>query len=131
MKFIVCLDDKNGMLFNNRRQSRDRVVTEDIICNLADEKLLINEFSAKLFAEYGSKIELTDAPIKNRFFFAENLDLSAFETDISQIVVYRWNRIYPADFVCNIDFSKYNVDSQVEFAGNSHEKITKITYIKA
>lgn len=131
MKFIVCLDDKNGMLFNNRRQSRDKVVTEDIFNNLQNEKLLINEFSAKLFAEYGSKVELTDIPIKNRTFFAENLDLSDFETDISQIVVYRWNRIYPADFVCNIDFSKYKVDSQVEFAGNSHEKITKITYIKA
>ena len=30
MTLYVCLDDKNGMLFNNRRQSRDRVVLEDI-----------------------------------------------------------------------------------------------------
>ena len=31
MKIIVCLDDNNGMLFNNRRQSRDKTVVEDII----------------------------------------------------------------------------------------------------
>ena len=31
MKIIACLDDNNGLLFNNRRQSRDRVVIEDIL----------------------------------------------------------------------------------------------------
>ena len=30
MRLIVCLDDKNGMAFNHRRQSRDRIVTEKI-----------------------------------------------------------------------------------------------------
>lgn len=24
MKIIVCIDDKNGMMFNHRRQSKDR-----------------------------------------------------------------------------------------------------------
>ena len=28
MKLIVCLDDGDGMLFNNRRQSRDKAVCE-------------------------------------------------------------------------------------------------------
>ena len=31
MKMIVCLDDRNGVSFNNRRQSRDRVVIQDIL----------------------------------------------------------------------------------------------------
>ena len=31
MKIIVCLDDNSGMMFNRRRQSRDRVVIDDII----------------------------------------------------------------------------------------------------
>ena len=30
MRLIVCLDDKNGMAFNHRRQSRDRIITETI-----------------------------------------------------------------------------------------------------
>ena len=30
MNIIVCLDDNQGMLFNKRRQSKDRQVLEDI-----------------------------------------------------------------------------------------------------
>ena len=30
MRVIVFLDDKNGMLFNKRRQSRDQAVLEEI-----------------------------------------------------------------------------------------------------
>ena len=30
MKLIVCLDDNNGMMFNKRRQSRDRVLIENV-----------------------------------------------------------------------------------------------------
>ena len=47
---IVCLDDENGMLFNGRRQSRDRVVTERIALLAAGKKLWMNEYSAGLFA---------------------------------------------------------------------------------
>ena len=31
MKLIVCMDDKNGMAFNHRRQSRDRVLAKRIM----------------------------------------------------------------------------------------------------
>ena len=30
MKVIVCVDDNNGMMFNNRRQSRDEKVIEKV-----------------------------------------------------------------------------------------------------
>ena len=30
LRLIVCLDDKNGMAFNHRRQSRDCIVTAKI-----------------------------------------------------------------------------------------------------
>ena len=44
MKIIACLDDNNGLLFNNRRQSRDRVVIEDILKDCHNSKLWINNF---------------------------------------------------------------------------------------
>ncbi len=47
---IVCLDDENGMLFNGRRQSRDRVVTERIALLAAGKKLWMNGYSAGLLA---------------------------------------------------------------------------------
>gem|GEM_PF-5722604 len=31
MDVFVCLDDRNGMLFNHRRQSRDREVIRDVL----------------------------------------------------------------------------------------------------
>ena len=41
MKIIACLDDNNGLLFNNRRQSRDRVVIEDILKDCHNSKLSV------------------------------------------------------------------------------------------
>ena len=48
MKLIVCLDDNNGMMFNKRRQSRDRVLVENVVELCKSEKLYTNEYSAKL-----------------------------------------------------------------------------------
>ena len=39
MKLIVCLDDNKGMMFNNRRQSRDRVLIENVLELCKGEKL--------------------------------------------------------------------------------------------
>ncbi len=128
VKIIICLDDNNGMLFNNRRQSRDRVVIEDVFNTLGDEKLCVNEFSVKLFTEYQEHIKVVDKPCRGEFFFAENVDLNSFKDEISQIIVYKWNRVYPYDFSCNLDFSQFNIVEQIEFQGFSHEKITKIIY---
>ena len=30
MEWMICVDDNNGVCFNERRQSRDRVVTADM-----------------------------------------------------------------------------------------------------
>ena len=49
MKIIVCVDLNNGMLFNSRRQSRDRTVIEYIYNFVGEKKLWITEFSKDLF----------------------------------------------------------------------------------
>ena len=129
MKIILCLDDNNGMLFNNRRQSRDRVLVEDIINNLQGEKLNIFEFSKALFEDFSDKICIAEKLEKGKLYFVENLDLEPFSKDITEIIVYKWNRIYPADFYCKIDFGfRFFVAEETELSGNSHEKITKIIW---
>ena len=130
MRVIICLDDNNGMLFNNRRQSRDRVLISDIIENLKGEKLCLNEFSLPLFSEYEEHIQVCSAPEKGKLFFLENLDLSGFSQDLREVTVYRWNRAYPADFTCQLDFSSYEIINETEFQGSSHDKITKLVYVK-
>ena len=49
MRLIVCLDDKNGMAFNHRRQSRDRIITETIEELVKGSTLHFSPYSAKLF----------------------------------------------------------------------------------
>ena len=61
-------------------------------------------------------------------YFIENIDLKSYEDSLDEIVVYRWNRVYPADFYCEIDLGAFNIMSEGEFSGSSHEKITKIVY---
>ena len=128
MKVIVCLDDNNGMLFNNRRQSRDSLLIEHIMSGSGDEKLNILEFSKGLFTQYAGKINVVTEIKCEGVYFIENVDLTEFVDMIDEITVYKWNRAYPADFCCNIDFSSFVVKDVCEFTGNSHEKITKIVY---
>ena len=46
---IICLDDKNGYLFNKRRQSQDRVLRAKLIEMTGDSKLWMNAYSQKQF----------------------------------------------------------------------------------
>ena len=131
MKVIICLDDNGGMLFNNRRQSRDKVVLKDIVDCLDGSKLYISEFSQKLFSDCADFVIVDDDFLtgagEDDLCFVENKSLGDV-SGIIEIIVYKWNRIYPADFKCDIDFSKYKLVQSIDFKGFSHEKITKETY---
>ncbi len=131
MKVIICLDDNGGMLFNNRRQSRDKEVLKDIVNNLKGNKIYLSPFSQKLFADYPDSVIADEDFLveagENDVCFIENKPLKDV-SGISEITVYKWNRIYPSDLKCDIDFSLYNLVESVDFKGFSHDKITKETY---
>ena len=133
MKVILCLDDNNGMLFNKRRQSRDRVVTEDVFSDLNGKKLKISPFSEKLFGEFSQSLCIDDDFLNNAdendVCFVEDRELKAFN-NITEITVYKWNRVYPADFKCDVDFTSFDLVEEREFQGFSHEKITKQIFRK-
>lgn len=134
MKVFLCLDNKNGRLFNNRRQSRDRLLIDDLVCTVGKNRLFINSFSAPLFENSVGPVFIDDNFMKiageDDFCFVENIPLSPYIQEITMIIVYRWNREYPADFLLDIDLTagKYTLVSSEDFAGFSHDKITKETY---
>ncbi len=128
MKLIVCLDDKNGMLFNNRRQSRDKVLIENMLEFCKGEQLYTNEYSAKLFPENSVKICEKPEDIEKGYFFAENIFPN--EENFEEIIVYKWNRVYPADVRFNIDLENWILTETVDFEGSSHEKITREIYVR-
>lgn len=133
MRVIVCLDDRNGMLFNRRRQSRDRRVVEDILRELGEKRLLVNGFSAPLFERAGERIRVVDDPLaaagRGDVCFVENLPLAPWAAAIERLTVYRWNRVYPADMRLDLALeSEWHLVAASDFPGFSHEKITKEIY---
>ena len=132
MNLIICLDDKNGMLFNKRRQSRDSVLNERVLAIAEGSRLLMNSYSAKLFADKAVVID------EDFLSTAESSDYCFCETAVEslenaeKIYVFRWNRHYPADTFFKFDIEKegYSLESTEEFVGSSHEKITLDIYKK-
>ena len=135
MKVIVCVDDNNGMMFNNRRQSRDRVLIGDLLNTAKEGRLYIAPYSNILFQNITTLIEsetLLDEAGSNDYCFIENKTLLPYSDRIDELIIYRWNRTYPADMHLDIDPEALSLKlvSTIEFAGSSHEKITKELYKK-
>lgn len=132
MNLIICLDDKNGMLFNKRRQSRDSVVNERVIALSDGNKLIMNAYSAKLFAD--TNIIVDDEFLNNAqsgdFCFAE-CKIDSLQ-NVEKLYIFRWNRVYPADTFFGFDIEKegFILESSEDFAGSSHDKITLDIYKK-
>ena len=134
MIVILCLDDKNGMMFNNRRQSKDKFVIQDILKLVDGKKLFISSYSESLFQGLESKLIIDNNFLNNAaeedYCFVENNNLKDFSEKIEKIIVYKWNRIYPSDLKLEITIQDWNLIGRFEFVGNSHDKITREVYVK-
>ena len=115
-------------MFNKRRQSRDRVLVENVLSFCKGQKLYTNEYSSKLFPENTVEIFDNMEEIGIAYCFAENFTVN--EEDVEEIIVYKWNRLYPADTYFNIDLADWNLTETVDFEGSSHEKITREIYVR-
>lgn len=130
MTVIFCLDDNKGMLFNERRLSRDAMVFDDIKTYLKGS-LLINSFSEKLVASSGIKYEIFNnfvtKPDAESFYFIESISIKEYLDKIDRIIIYWWNRKYPSDFRLDFEPSEFGFKSTstFDFEGKSHEKITR------
>lgn len=62
----------------------------------------------------------------------ENVPVDSCEKYVEKIIKFKWNREYPADFYFGIDVTLpvWKMIETEEFAGSSHEKITKEVYIR-
>lgn len=132
MKVIICIDNNMGMLFNNRRQSSDKLLIRHILTLTGKSRLFINSFSEDIikgdFAICDDNF-LINCP-KGDYCFVENADISPYEEKISGLILCCWNRTYPADFYLKTDLSKWRLISEQDIAGYSHKKITIKTYTK-
>ena len=131
MKLIVCVDDFNGMMFNNRRQSQDRALRERILRLVGEAPICMTPYTKKQFEDTDNIIVANEPPknIPEAYYFWEDgeVDVSWFDT----VIVYRWNRHYPADRHFNTELlSGFELSSADEFKGYSHDRITEQIFTK-
>lgn len=131
MTVIVCIDDRNGMAFNNRRQSQDKKLLERITSAVSGKRLLMNAYSADMFGKLPQVVvdeDFLNKAESNDICFAENIDVSPYADKIDKIIIYKWNRHYPSDLTFDIPLDNYEIIKTEDFQGNSHDRITKVTY---
>lgn len=127
MRLFICLDDGNGMAFNSRRQSRDSVMLSDMARLVGDGVLAVSEYSAPLLAGLGLRLSVSCTPYADKAAddcFIE-LEPPPPGARFSELVLYHWNRRYPADVYFKADMSSFKLCEQSSLTGTSHERITR------
>lgn len=120
------------MIFNKRRQSKDKNVIADIIKTIEDKKIYVSEYSKPLFPANTTQ-PLTSSTIfyntDNTYIFAEDILPENILSRTDNLIIYRWNTDYPYDIQFNYDLSQFKLTASIELIGNSHKTITKEIYI--
>ena len=91
-------------------------------------KLVIDPFSEKLIRE--AEIPYVLLPETGEDFFAETIPSDDMLEQTQKLVIYRWNRHYPADvrWDPDLDALGFVLRETTDFPGTSHEKITREVY---
>ena len=108
MILMACVDGRNGMAFNCRRQSRDRAVRADLLAEAGEDRLWVSEATARQFApEEQNRLRVDES-----FLEKAGPGEPCFVEDRSVAPLEGWT-----------------LARREEFPGFSHEIITKEVYI--
>ncbi len=139
MIIIVCVEDRWGMAFNGRRLSMDKAVKEKILELSSGSCLWMEEYSRKQFegtkglekADIRAGSSYMEEAGKGEFCFLERENLKGRRESIESVILFRWNRAYPADVFFDRELLRgLSLTKAEEFSGSSHEKITLEVYGK-
>ena len=134
MILMACVDGRNGMAFNCRRQSRDRAVRADLLAEVGEACLWVSGATARQFpAEEQSRLCVDESFLEKAGpgepCFVEDRSVAPFAGRVERVVLYRWGRAYPADLYWDLSLEGWTLARREEFPGSSHEIITKEVYI--
>lgn len=135
MNLIICIDDDNGMMFNNRRQSQDRELRERVCKLTKGHKLFMNNYTFGQFENYENYNIVVDKDFLDKaesgdYCFVENIDIGDCDLEIEKIILYKWNRKYPSNMKLSLSLQGWHLESSVDFKGYSHERITEEVWVK-
>lgn len=91
MIIIACTDDNQGMLFNHRRQSQDRVQRQRMLEQTGERKLWVDTYTARMFSgDDQERLEIDDQCLEHagdgEYCFVEKEDLCQAEEKIEKII---------------------------------------------
>lgn len=138
MYLIYCVDDRGGISFAGRRQSRDRMIRADMLAMAAGRALWMSPASRRQFIEpEAGAVICADEDFLARagagaLCFVEDRPARPWLEKTEGFILYHWNRVYPADLYLDVQppAEGFRLAETVEFPGYSHEKITKEVYIR-
>ena len=131
MKIAVCIEKSGGMLFNNRRVSKDSILQQKLFECVGEGNICLNEYSAKQFTST-EHLQVSDnfltVASNDDICFIENVEIPMDK--VTQVYLFQWNRDYPADtyFDYNLKELGFKKVRSEDFAGSSHKKITLEVY---
>ena len=128
MILISCIDDRGGLLFHGRRLSRDRVLCQDVLRTCAGSPL--SSLRDGLSSSILTSEDFLAQAAPGEFCFLEDRPIRPFLDRVESMVLYHWNRRYPADLFLDLDPAAlgWSLLGREEFPGSSHKKITKEVY---
>ena len=102
--------------FGNKKMSRDQIVSRSTEA-IRDGLTWLNGLGIL------TQEDVSDWRMRYDF---DDLSLEkVFENDITKVILYYWNREYPADQYFDLELNDWILESEIEFEGSSHEKITR------
>ena len=134
MILIACVDDRGGMLFNRRRQSQDRLLRQDLLEEAGGRPVWLNPYSLKQFPDPPENLRCAEDFFRRagegELCFFEDADPAPWLEAAEGVILYHWNRRYPADLYFPLPLAGRTLVRREEFPGSSHERITKEVYTR-
>ena len=136
MHIILFLDQKDGMIFGNKRQTKDKILMKYIEDVSKGSCLFTNHFSTSLFDNIPSHLIVDDNFLNiaksEDFCIVENEDIEPYMNKIESIRIYRWDKVYPSTIKFNKDLLKnWKQSFCVElFLGGTHQVIYEEMWVR-
>ena len=134
---ILCVDDRGGVMFNHRRLSRDRLLRRHLLDMLAGKTLWMSRYSREQFTETSAAHLVVDEDFlslagSGEYCFVEGSPLLPHLARIEGLILFRWNRRYPADTFLDLSPADppWHLVEQMDFPGSSHQILTKEVYTR-
>lgn len=134
MTLIFCADDRGGLTFAGRRQSGDGAVRADLLREAQGKRLWMEPYSLSQFSPAERSAIQTAQPLPlppppESVYFLERSHPGPYLAQAERLVVYRWNRLYPAQTRITLPPEGWRLHSRTDFPGLAHKTITKEVYL--